>query len=140
MSEFHLTTRVTDLERAVDYYSWLFGVAPKTKFDGRYAVFLVPERHLNMVMIQNEVGGDGPDRVHHIGLGVEGREAVLDFQTRARARGYPVADPAKTTWRGTAMHQLWLEDPDGVKVEIYARLTDDELAAMPADQTPVVLT
>ena len=47
--------------------------------------------------------------------------------------------PARTTWRGTPLHELWLKDPGGNLIEIYARLTDDELGEMPADQEPVAL-
>jgi hypothetical protein len=34
------------------------------------------------------------------------------------------------------LHELWLKDPDGTLIEIYARLTDQELAARPADEMP----
>ena len=47
-----------------------------------------------------------------------------------------VQKPPRTTWRGTPLHELWLEDPDGNLVEIYARLTDEELAGKPADLEP----
>jgi hypothetical protein len=35
--------------------------------------------------------------------------------------------------------ELWLKDPDGTLIEIYARLTDRELAAKPADEMPQYL-
>ena len=41
--------------------------------------------------------------------------------------------------RGTPLHELWLRDPDGTLIEVYARLTDAELAEMPADKEPVFL-
>jgi frataxin-like iron-binding protein CyaY len=37
------------------------------------------------------------------------------------------------------LHELWLTDPGGNLVEIYARLSHEELAAMPADQEPTLL-
>jgi hypothetical protein len=45
----------------------------------------------------------------------------------------------RTTWKGTSLHELWLTDPDGNLIEIYARLTDAELAQKPADEAPVFL-
>lgn len=48
--------------------------------------------------------------------------------------------PPRTTWRGTPLHELWLEDPSGNLVEIYARLTDEELASRPNDLEPTPLT
>ena len=40
---------------------------------------------------------------------------------------------------GTPLHELWLADPDGTLIEVYARLTPQELARMPADQAPEFL-
>lgn len=57
----------------------------------------------------------------------------------ARAAGFVVNKPPRTTWRGTPLHELWLEDPDGNLVEIYARLTAAELAEKPANLEPVAL-
>ena len=57
----------------------------------------------------------------------------------ARVAGVAVQKPPRTTWRGTPLHELWLRDPHGNAVEVYARLTDEELAQMPADLEPVFL-
>lgn len=53
--------------------------------------------------------------------------------------GAEVVKPPRTTWRGTPEHELWLRDPNGYDIEIYARLTPDELAQMPANKEPVFL-
>ncbi len=58
---------------------------------------------------------------------------------QAVAAGLKVNKPPRTTWRGTPLHELWLEDPDGNLVEIYARLTPGELAEKPADLEPKFL-
>ena len=34
------------------------------------------------------------------------------------------------------LYELWLLDPTGYNVEVYACLTPDELATMPADKRP----
>jgi arsenate reductase (thioredoxin) len=47
--------------------------------------------------------------------------------------------PPRTTWRGTPLHELWLEDPNRNLVEIYARLTATELRAKPEDLEPTPL-
>lgn len=44
-----------------------------------------------------------------------------------------------TTWNGTPLHQVWLKDPDGNLVEVYARLTAEELAEMPSDKAQLFL-
>lgn len=48
-------------------------------------------------------------------------------------------EPSRTTWRGTPLHELWLEDPEGNLIETCVRLTDDEPAEKPADLEPVSL-
>lgn len=58
--------------------------------------------------------------------------------TTPRAARWPKASP-RTTWRGTPLHELWLHDPDGTAIELYARLTDEELARKPADLEPEFL-
>ena len=139
MSEFHLTTRVGNLSASVEFYRWLFGIDPKAVFEGSYATFLVPELNLNYVMIQSDALSTDEKKIHHIGISVDGPQAIIDLQRRAQTDGIIVSDAAKTTWRGTAMHQLWLEDPDGLKIEIYSRLTEDELKDAPEDLEPVLL-
>ena len=44
-----------------------------------------------------------------------------------------------TLWQGTPLHAPWLKDPDGMLIEIYARLTEHELAEKPADELPSFL-
>lgn len=139
MNEFHLTVRVNNLKNSLEFYKWLFDVEPKAVLEGRYATLIVPQLGLNMVMIQASETPVNQTKVHHLGFAVPDKEAVLRCQDRAKRAGVPVSDEAKTTWRGTAMHQLWLEDPDGTKVEIYSRLTNEELAQAPEDKEPVLL-
>jgi hypothetical protein len=50
-----------------------------------------------------------------------------------------VRKPPRTTWRGTPLHELWLEDPAGNLVEIYARLRPEKRAAAPDDREPTAL-
>ena len=79
------------------------------------------------------------DTLYHLGIGVAGKAAVIRAHELARAAGLTVQKPPRTTWRGTPLHELWLADPDGNLVEIYARLTDEELAEKPANLEPTPL-
>ena len=51
----------------------------------------------------------------------------------------PVDKPPRTTWQGTPLHELWLTDPDGNKIGVYARLSAAELDARPVDAQPQLL-
>ena len=79
------------------------------------------------------------DTLYHLGVDVGTKEAVINAQHRAASARWPIHKPARTTWRGTPLHEVWLTDPGGNLVEIYARLTDAELGEMPDDKEPLFL-
>lgn len=137
--EFHASVRVRDLPRSARFYAWLLGSAPK-EWTHRYATFVHPALRTNFVLVVSDGKALHHDTLYHLGVAVADRAAVIRAESQARAAGVTVTKPARTTWRGTPLHELWLEDPDGNLVEVYARLTADELAAMPADLEPVFLT
>lgn len=137
--EFHASIRVTDLAKSTAFYSWLLGGWPK-EWTHRYATFVRPELNLNFVLLVADGKELHHDTLYHMGVGVPARAAVIEAYHRAVAAGVAIEKPPRTTWKGTPLHELWLTDPDGTLVEIYARLTPQELAEMPADQQPVFLT
>ena len=137
--EFHLSLRVADLNASVEFYTRFFGLAPK-ELTKRYATFIVPELALNFVLLVND--RETPldtYSLYHLGLGVADKAAVIEAYHRARKAGAEIVKLPRTTWRGTPLHELWLRDPTGYLIEIYARLTDAEFATMPQDQRPVFL-
>ncbi|MEL5849765.1 MAG: VOC family protein [Candidatus Igneacidithiobacillus chanchocoensis] len=137
--EFHLSFRVADLARSTAFYRDFFGVEPKQQ-TARFSTFLVPDLRLNLVILVND--REEPldtYSLYHVGLGVASKEAVIAAYHRAVAAGAEVVKPPRSTWRGTPLHELWLRDPTGYNLEVYARMTEAELAEMPADQEPVFL-
>lgn len=137
--EFHLSLRVADLGASVEFYTRFFGLAPKERTE-RYATFIVPALKLNFVLLVNDRGAPlDTYSLYHLGLGVADKAAVIEVYHRAREAGAEIVKPPRTTWRGTPLHELWLRDPTGYLIEIYARLTDAELATMPQDQSAVFL-
>ena len=132
-AEFHISIRVSDLDESTAFYTRFLGVEPKES-TARFSTFIVPELCLNLVLLVNDSGRPlDTYSLYHIGLGVADKAAVIETYLRAKAQGVPIVKPPRTTWRGTALHELWLRDPTGYGIEIYARLTPEELAAMPAD-------
>jgi len=137
-SEFHASIRVPDLAEAARFYSWLLGEAPKT-WTHRYVTFVSERLRTNFVLLVDDGKELHQDTLYHLGVDVGSKHAVVQAHLRAEEAGFHVHKPARTTWRGTPLHELWLKDPGGNLVEVYARLTDDEHAQMPADQEPWVL-
>jgi arsenate reductase len=136
--EFHASIRVPDLPAAARFYSWLLAVAPK-EWTHRYVTFVSKTLRTNFVVLVDDGKQLHQDTLYHLGIDVGTKAAVIETHRRAAASGWPIHKPARTTWRGTPLHELWLKDPGGNLIEIYARLTDSELAKMPEHKEPVVL-
>lgn len=136
--EFHGSIRVNDLPASVRFYAWLLDTWPK-EWTHRYATFIRPDLQLNFVLMVSDGLALHHDTLYHLGIGMADRQAVIDAYHRALAFGASIAKPPRTTWKGTPLHELWLQDPDGTLIEVYARLTRDELAQKPADEQPVFL-
>lgn len=136
--EFHGSIRVVSLPGSVRFYAWLLDSWPK-EWTHRYATFIRGDLNLNFVLLVSDGRELHHDTLYHLGIGVADRDAVIDAYHRAVAFGAHVEKPPRTTWQGTPLHELWLKDPDGTLIEIYARLTDEELAMKPADELPEYL-
>lgn len=136
--EFHVSVRVTNLARSTRFYAWLLGAQPK-EWTHRYATFVRPGLNTNFVLVVSDGMELHRDTLYHLGIAVADKAAVIGAYQLASAAGLSVQKPPRTTWRGTPLHELWLADPDGNLVEVYARLTDEELAGKPADLEAIAL-
>ena len=137
--EFHTSIRVSDLPESTRFYAWLLGGWPK-EWTHRYATFIRPDLKVNFVLVVADGRHLHHDTLYHLGIGVADKAAVLDAYHRTLAFGAThIEKPPRTTWKGTPLHELWIKDPDGNLIEIYARLAEVELAEKPADEEPVYL-
>lgn len=136
--EFHISIRVPDLVAAARFYTWLLGVTPK-EWTHRYVTFVSEALSTNFVLLVDDVGPMHQHTLYHLGVDVGTRDAVIAAHQQAEAAGWFIHKPARTTWRGTPRHELWLKDPGGNLIEIYARLTDAELWMKPEDEDPIVI-
>jgi len=67
-------------------------------------------------------------------MALPGKAAIIDADHHAVAFGTHVDTPPRTTSKGPPLHEMWLSDPDGTLIEVYTRLTGDELARVDYDQ------
>lgn len=136
--EFHASVRVKDLAKSTRFYAWLLGAAPK-EWTHRYSIFVRPELHTNFVLVVSDGKELHRDTLYHLGIAVADKAAVIRAHALAKVAVVTVQKPPRTTWRGTPLHELWLEDPDGNSIEVYARLTPGELAEKPENLEPTAL-
>jgi protein-tyrosine-phosphatase/catechol 2,3-dioxygenase-like lactoylglutathione lyase family enzyme len=137
-TEFHASIRVHDLAKSTRFYTWLLGTPPK-EWTHRYSTFVNAALGTNFVLLVSDGKELHHDILYHLGVAVADKAAVVRAYHLAREAGIRVEKPPRTTWRGTPLHELWLTDPDGTLIEVYARLTDDELAQKPENLEPVFL-
>nr|WP_272886575.1 VOC family protein [Stutzerimonas kunmingensis] len=136
--EFHGSIRVNNLADSVRFYAWLLNTWPK-EWTHRYATFIRPDLQLNFVLLVADEHHLHHDTLYHLGIGVADRQAVIEAYERALSVDAHIDKPPRTTWKGTPLHELWLKDPDGTLIEVYARLSEAELALKPQDEAPVFL-
>ena len=136
--EFHTSIRVAELPRSTRFYAWLLATWPK-EWTHRYATFIREDLHLNFVLLVSDGKPLHNGTLYHLGIDVGDKASVIDVYHRARDFGATLVKPPRTTWKATPRHELWLEDPDGNLIEIYARLTDEELSNMRKDSVIRVL-
>lgn len=136
--EFHGSIRVKDLAASTHFYTWLFGIEPK-EWTHRYVTFHRLDTKFNFVLLVSDGKELHHDTLYHLGVGLDSKDKVIEFFHSAKENGFHIEKPPRTTWRGTPLHELWLKDPDGTLIEIYSRLTKEELKEMPEDKEPFEL-
>ncbi|MEZ4268783.1 MAG: hypothetical protein R3F39_20705 [Myxococcota bacterium] len=94
--------------------------------------------------LRDQVVADGKelhqDTLYHLGVDVGTKARGWSRRGAAGGnRGLAYLQAREDDVERTPLHELWLQDPGGNLVEVYARLTEGELAAMPAGREPVML-
>jgi len=120
MSRVQLALNVADVDRAVEFYSRLFGVGPAKRRPG-YANFAVAEPPLKLVLIENP-GGVG--RINHLGVEVESTGEVSAAQRRLAGEGLDTEVEDGVTCCYAVQDKVWVTDPDGAPWEVYTVLDD----------------
>src|SRR6478735_4186124 len=122
MSRVQLALNVSDLEKAVDFYSKLFQAEPAKRRPG-YANFAIAEPPLKLVLIE---GSGTPGTMNHLGVEVETTDEVGAATTRLAAEGLATATEDQVSCCFAVQDKVWVDAPDGEPWEIYTVLGDTE--------------
>ncbi len=117
---FQLALNVEDLERAVDYYSRLFGARPHKQHAG-YANFVIADPPLKLVLFENR---RADERINHLGVEVDTPEELAGAIARLSDAGLAQQLEPETTCCHATQSKVWSLEPDGLAWEWY-RVTDD---------------
>ena len=122
MTRFQISINVADADAAVGFYSKLFGVAPAKRRPG-YANFVVADPPLKLIVIEGE--GE-PGTINHVGIEVDGTDAVVAATHRLAELGLPFKVDDTHTCCYATQDKVWTQDPDGVPWETYTVVDDTE--------------
>jgi catechol 2,3-dioxygenase-like lactoylglutathione lyase family enzyme len=121
MSRVQLALNVSDIDRAVDFYSKLFATAPAKRRPG-YANFEIADPPLKLVLIEGEHGGT----LNHLGVEVTSGVEVDAAEARLSATGLTTTGVDDTTCCYALKTETWVDDPDGASWEFYVKTGDAE--------------
>lgn len=120
----HVVLYVSDLKRSADFYRDTLGFDEIRRGHG-FALFSSGRTHHEMLLL--EVGGaPAPKRgpvpgLYHIGFKIgDGPEALKEAYRELVAKQVPIIG----TGDHTVTHSLYILDPDGNELELYADVSD----------------
>jgi catechol 2,3-dioxygenase-like lactoylglutathione lyase family enzyme len=125
MSRVQLALNVSDLDKAIGFYSKMFRTEPAKVRPG-YANFAVAEPPLKLILI---AGNGEPGSLNHLGVEVESTDDVAATQRRLADEGLPTATEDEVSCCYAVQDKVWVDAPDGEPWEIYTVLADVEMPA-----------
>src|SRR6516225_1145215 len=120
-SRLQLALNVTDIDRAVAFYTRLFGTGPAKTRPG-YANFAIADPPLKLVLLENPGHGGS---LNHLGVEVPDASTVGAEQARLAEAGLAPGAAGETTCCYATQDKFWVQGaPDGEAWEIYTVLAD----------------
>lgn len=117
MKRMHLHVSVPDLDKAISFYSTLFGAEPSVlKVD--YAKWMLEDPRVNLA-ISSRTRAAGVD---HVGIQVDSRAELGELAGRLKEAGETTFDQEDTTCCYAESDKSWVTDPAGVRWETFYTL------------------
>ncbi len=136
----HVGLNVTHLSRSKHFYQEVFGldVVSESQEAQREFAFLGKDGKLFLTLWQQGEGrfGKGHPGLHHLSFQVSSIDAVKQAERKLRAIGARlIYDGIVAHAEGAESGGIYFEDPDGIRLEIYAP-TGAEAAHAPTHGAP----
>ena len=137
----HVGLTVADLDRSVDFYAQVFGWAVKGRGGegARAFAFLGDDERLVLTLWQQGAGAYAADRpgLHHLAFQVDTIEEVAAAEARVRDLGARLHhDGIVPHGEGQSSGGIFFEDPDGIRLEVYAPSGADAHGEAPSGAAP----
>lgn len=121
----HIGLNVTDLDRSKEFYGRVFGftVSGESRENGRAYAFLAQDGKLVLTLWQQSEGrfATALPGLHHLSFQVGDLDAVRRAEAVVKEIGARLHHGGVVPHReGAASGGVFFEDPDGIRLEIYA--------------------
>ncbi len=116
----HLVWRVRDLSQTEKFYAALLGTPDHRAKDS--IMYQVGDTRLFFTRCQGQASGTYDKEkvgLNHFALGVRTQEDLTKIETQLDAAGIAHSGIKLDSYGGTPF--LWMDDPDGLRVEFYLR-------------------
>lgn len=115
MKRIHVGLKVSDIEKAVIFYTRLFGMKPSL-LRSDYAKWMLDDPLLNFSV---DIHGEGLVGSAHFGVQVNGNEELEKERVRIDEVGLSREDQNNLICGYQLQHKSWVEDPDGLMWETF---------------------
>ena len=113
----HIALTATNLEKSVEFYQVLFGIAP-VKYKSDYAKFDIANPPLNLTLnLEKNVQPGG--NLSHLGIQVETSQEVGAAIERFKISGLSTFEEHNTDCCYAVQDKVWVTDPDGNRWEVF---------------------
>lgn len=126
----HISLKVSDLDRSVDFYRRFFGEPVKLK--PGYAKFVTHDPEIHLALGAGLEAASRSGALSHLGIRVGSKDEVHRWKIDLRARGIAVEEEQHGECCYALQEKFWLADPDGNRWEIYTVLQDVDQTASSA--------
>ncbi|MCI0337864.1 MAG: VOC family protein [Acidobacteria bacterium] len=130
----HVGLNVSDIERSKQFYREVFGfdVMAESREEGKRFVLLSKDQKLVLTLWQQSVErfNKGISGLHHLSFQVETIGAVQTAEQKLKQIGAKlIYDRIVAHGEGAQSGGIYFEDPDGIRLEIYAPMGAGEYTA-----------
>jgi lactoylglutathione lyase len=120
----HVALNVTDLNRSIEFYEALFDFDVLARSDDDRAWALLGNEGVLSIALWQQSDGQfatGLPGLHHLSFEVSSVDAVREAEATLKGRGVDFAyDGIVAHGEGAPSGGVFFNDPDGVRLEIYA--------------------
>jgi catechol 2,3-dioxygenase-like lactoylglutathione lyase family enzyme len=121
----HISIEVSNLNKAVDFYSRLFQTKP-TKLRDDYANFRMETPQLHLALVHNPRRSEEPQSNRHYGIELFADDRLNGWRKAVLSAGVDLRIEEATTCCYAVADKFWARDPDGHEWEFWVRHAEAE--------------